>query len=688
VTTLHIDWETRSTVDLKAAGLDNYAKHATTDVWCMGYAFDDEASDLIPFYKNGAVLDPGRDDTQDRIAQHVRNGGVVKAHNAAFELAIWNNIMVPRYGWPELKPEQVRCTMAMAYAMGLPGALDNAAKAVGLTHQKDEAGGRLMLQLAKPRSVSPSGEIAWWDEPEKLERLYAYCKQDVEVERELDKRLMPLSAAEQQLWQLDQEINNRGIQVDTAAIRKAIKVADVEAERLHGDIRRITNNFVGFTSEVARITTWVRDQGVDIPGLAKADVLDALALDTLPDPVRAALLVRQEAGKSSVKKLNTMLLRASADGRVRGTMQYHGAATGRWAGRGIQPHNMPRPSISPEAVEDAIDHINDRDYLSVFYGPPLSVVSDCLRGMICAAPRHELIAVDFANIEGRVLAWLAGEEWKLQAFRQYDTFQLDANGNRIPGKKPGEFLRVGPDIYKLAYAKSFHVGVETVTGKQRQVGKVEELALGYGGGVGAFQTMARGYNVQISDAEAEQIKQGWREVHPRVVAYWYDLEAAAINAVLSPGQKCAAGLKGREVTFLKNGSFLWCKLPSGRVLCYPYPQIESKEMPWGGMKDVLTYMSVGLNNKWERCSTYGGSLAENVTQAVARDVLAEAIVRLEIRTLDVVMHVHDEIVVEIPEDRPANMLPLIEEIMSEVPTWATGLPMAVEGWRGKRYRKG
>ena len=325
--------------------------------------------------------------------------------------------------------------------------------------------------------------------------------------------------------------------------------------------------------------------------------------------------------------------------------------------------------------------------IDMLYGQPMSVISDCLRGFLCAAPGHDLISADFSNIEGRVLAWLAGEQWKLDAFAKVDaSVVLGPDGKPIRNSK-GEKVFTEPDIYQQTAAGILSTDPRTIDKKDRQAyGKVPELALGFGGGVGAFQSMARIYGVDVTDDQADTIKKAWRLQHPNIQSYWYDLERAAYRAISEPGKQFKAGPTGREIIYLVDGSFLLCRLPSKRVLVYPYPKIEMREKIWGDMAESLTYMGENTyTRKWERLETYGGKLSENVTQAVARDLLAHALKSCENQNYFVILHVHDEIVAEVPEG--FGSVSEMEQIMSTTPSWAAGLPVTAEGWRGKSYRK-
>lgn len=672
MTFLYVDFETRSALDLREVGLHNYARHPTTDVWCAAWALGDDEP---------AVWTPGQPVDGNLAAASALDATVV-AHNAPFELAIWNNILVPRYGWPELKPEQTHCTMAAAYAMGLPGSLEDAAMAMGLHVFKDKEGRALMLRMARPRKVNPDGSFTWWDDPEKLERLYEYCRQDVRVGRELHKRLMPLSEKERCVWLLDYKINQKGVRIDRPSAEAAIGMT----ERLKADYDMQMKDATGGAAESCNalipIKEWLGGNGYPVESLAKPDVVELLARNDLTPEVRRVLTLRQEAAKASTAKFQKMVNLAGADDRLRNVVQYHGAATGRWAGRGVQVHNLPRDVPEAETVDRILTLVRqgDADAIDTLYGSPVSVLSLCLRGFFVPEPGKMLVGGDYSAIEGRGTAWFAGEEWKLKAFRAADA-------------------GAGPGIYELTAGKILGIPPEQVDKTQRQAyGKAPELALGYQGGVGAFQTMSKTYGVHVDDAEANNIKVRWRAEHPKIRQTWYDLQGAAISAVQRPGEAFTAGHPDRPVTFKKVGSFLWCLLPSGRALCYPYPKL----LP-GMYGEQLTYMTVPSPDDkkkgkiiadpqntatWARVGTYGGSLLENVVQALCRDLLAEAMLRLDAAGFSVVLHVHDEIVAE--EAPPAPWLDMTGEmsvIMAEVPAWAAGFPVAVKCEAMTRYGK-
>jgi DNA polymerase len=678
---LGCDFETFSQIDLKAKGLHNYATDPSTGVHCLSYGPDPE------HVRTWAEGEPFPEDLRSHIAQ----GGILTAWNAQFELAIWNLCCVHRYGWPELPLNQVRCSMVRAYAMALPGALDDAAPALGVDQRKDAAGHRVMLQLSKPKK---DGTLWRRDDAsfDKFLQLYAYNAQDVRTELACLDRLMELSPSENQLWELDYKINNRGVMCDLVSVDKAITIIQSEQKRLNGEMLKVTGGVVGSCNEVQMLGKWIALQGVQMDGLAKADVLNALADDdeqeesnspwgeSLPPAVRRALELRQEAAKSSTAKLVAMREKASADGRIRNMHQFHAASTGRWAGRGVQPQNLfrTRAGITQEDIEAMFSMLCDKEMFDLFYGPSMAAISDCIRGMLIAGEGNELVACDFSAIEARALAWLAGQESVLEVFRTH-------------GK-----------IYEYDAANVFHVLLlEKVTKVQRQIGKVVRLSMGYGGGVGAFQAMARTYDVHVPDGDADTLKKAWRQANQKIVAYWYDLEAA-VSAAMAEGCMSSAGPIGRQVKFRKAGSFLWALLPSGRALCYPYPELRMVMTPWGEEKEQLTFMTVvdqtqkkkakilpdpNAKGRWQRVSTYGGSLAENMTQAIARDLLADAMVKIEAEGIEVVFHVHDEAVAEVKQFRAQYALDRMVKIMSTTPAWAKGLPLAAEGFHGKRYRK-
>ena len=667
--TLHIDFETRGTLDLKAVGLYRYARHSLTDVWCMGWAYDAGSISLWT---------PATDASE--ILQRVANGECVVAHNAQFELQIWNSIMVPRYGWPVLRPEQTYCTMAQCYAMNLPGALEDAALALGLDARKDTEGRALMLRMARPRHVNGS-IVTWWDDPEKLERLYSYCRQDVRVERALDARLMPLSDYERRVWLMDYEINSRGIKVDSASARASIDLAEAVKASADETIADLTHDKVEKHTALLAMKQWMADEGVPVTGLAKQDIIDLLEQSDLPPAVRTVLEIRQEVGKASVAKLDKML-ELAYDDRVYFILQYHGAGTGRWAGRGLQPHNFIRDVPAAEDVELALRLVREGNYqmLQALYGPPLSMVSRCLRSFFVASEGKTLIVGDFSAIEGRGTAWVSGEHWKVQAFVAADE-------------------KRGPGIYELTYAKAFGVPIESVKNpsKERQIGKVMELLLGYQGGIGALRRGGGALVADESDDTLNDWKLLWRGAHKNVVRSWYGLQEAAINAVQNPGQVFSMASVNTRIDFKVAGSFLWCKLPSGRCLCYPYPKIlEGKYGP------QLTYMTVPSSEdakagrvvydeanspKWARVSTYGGSLMENVVQAICRDLLVWCMLKLHGMGAQIVLHVHDEIVIEVDIAKAEKAREIMEDVMRTAPTWAEGFPLWATPAIMRRYGK-
>lgn len=677
----HLDIETRSTVDLKTAGLYRYFEDASTEVVIVRWRLGDQRGNL-------ASIEP--------FLAHIRAGGMVRGHNIAFDREGWNTKVAPTlrmigFDAPDIAVEQTDCTQARCAALSVPQKLDGAGKALSLKITKDDEGQRLMLRMCKPKRIV-DGVPEWHETPEQLARLDLYCERDVDSEHELDRVVPPLSAAERRVWVLDQKINARGVQLDTDLVDDALAVAEVAASEASTRIWELTDGAVERCTQTAKIVAWLNARGIVASSIAKGETEDLLLRTDLfgDDLARQVVELRRATAKSSVAKYRAMQRSVCADGRVRGTLAYHGASTGRWAGRLIQPQNLPR--ILDYADDVLRLHSILRAYpdareayaiCAMMWDNPLEILSRALRSMIVAAPGHVLIGGDYSNIEGRVNAWLAGETWKVKAFAEFDA-------------------GIGHDLYVLSYGRAFGVSPENVDKHGRQQGKVMELALGYQGGVRAFQKMAAGYGMVVTDARADELKVAWRDAHPRIVESWYELQDAAIEAVRHPGMKVPC-LSGR-IQYLMAHGVLWCRLPSGRALSYVAPWVESGECKtckgtgrveeddclecWGRgeIKARVAFMGVdSATKRWGKQALYGGLQCENVVQAIARDILVEGMFRLEDAGYPLVLTVHDENLTEVPEGfgSPEELAAL----MSIVPAWAEGLPIAVSPWKDQRYVK-
>lgn len=576
----------------------------------------------------------------------------VCAHNAGFERLMLASALP---AWPQPELSRWDCTAARAARQALPRSLEGAGEALGLAVQKDKEGHALMMRMCKPRDYNEDGTPIWWEDDARMQRLAAYCARDVEVERELDRRLKQLSPFLKDLWCFTETINDRGVEVDTAFATDAIARSEEARKALDTEITMLSNGAIKTASNVPALRAWLKDLNVILPdteddSLAKKKLLEYLADTTLPAPVRRVLEIRLEAGKTSVAKYQAMIRRASTDQRVRGNFVFHGAATGRYAGSGIQPQNLPR-----KTVKNWDEARSNLDALS------LDDLSRMIRGTIVAPSGKTLIWADYAAIEARGIAWLAGAKELVQQFAD------------------------GVDAYKSMAATIYdrdpsQIGNESI---ERQLGKQVILGAGYGMGPAKFQITCDGYGIPVDEALAERAIKTYRGTYPKIPAFWDRLEAAAKSAVQTPGREFHVG----RISYTVREGFLLCRLPSGRTLHYANPRIGTVQSKWGE-KDVLQYDAVHpMSKKWGAEATWGGKLAENVTQATCADLIMEAMLRLEKAGYPVVLSVHDEVVCEIPDDVVPFATRAIPKIMCEPPKWADSFPIKAEVKSGKRYGK-
>ena len=631
-----IDFETRSAVDLRKTGVYKYASDPSTDIWCMAYK--------APWSDDVQVWLPG-DEMDAHLEDWIVEGGLLSAWNANFERTIWNEIMVSRYQWPRTSIKQWRCTMAQASAMGLPRALGQAASVLGVEEQKDKAGVALMLRMARPRKVNADGSYTWWNTKDKIDTLVAYCIQDVKTELSVAATLNDMPDSERRLYQLDQRINDRGVKVDLDLIERVSKLANSASENIDAEIKRLTNGQVKAATNAMDLTAWLRGYGLQVKSVDKQTVTRMLGMEKLHPIIKQVLRLRQDGAKSSTAKYEAMVNAANADNRMRGLLMYHGAATGRWSGRLVQPQNFPRPQKKQDELDQIIAKLKADEDVSE-YGAGTVLASDLLRSMLIAEDGHRLMFADYSAIEARVLAWIAGQTDLVETFRN------------------------GGDVYKEMASAIYNVNVENVTDGQRQVGKMAILGCGYGMGGKRFAEQCATMGINVDEDEAKRIVSVYREKNNRIAQYWRDSENEFVEMVKEAGRVRSVELP----------------LPSGRSLTYHNPRIIQRETPWGAMRDTAQVDTLNsVTRQWVSQIIWGGLLTENVVQATARDLMATAMMALELKGYNVILSVHDEIISEVPDD--FGSLEEMIEIMTRVPAWADGCPVNAEGKVGKRYRK-
>ncbi|BCG57464.1 DNA polymerase [Paenibacillus sp. URB8-2] len=646
MTVLQIDIETFSSVDITKCGVYPYVEASDFEVLLFGYAFDDEpvqVIDLVDF-----------EDIPQRVLDALWNPDVIKtAYNANFE-----RTALARHFEKPMLAEQWRCTSVLALTMGLPGTLDQVAKVLKLEQQKDSWGKALIKYFSVPcKPTKTNGQRTRnfpHHDPDKWAGFKSYCGQDVETERDVRKKLLKYepSEFEHRLWVLDQKINDSGIRIDPLLVERAIECdADFQRRRTE-EARELTG--LENPNSVTQLKTWLEEQeGITVEGLTK-DTVPVLLEQVKGENSRRMLELRQEMSKTSVKKYEAMSRALCQDNRVRGLLQFYGAnRTGRWAGRLVQVHNLPQNKLKDLELARDLLLAGEYELLELLFDSVPGVLSQLIRTAFIPLDGNRFIVSDFSAIEARVIAWLAGEQWRIDVFNSH-------------GK-----------IYEASAAQMFHLPIDEITKDLRGKGKIAELALGYGGSVGALEVMGA-LKMGLSIEELLPLVKSWRAANPKITKLWWDVDAAAMAAVQDRKRvKLQFG-----ISFLYESGYLFLQLPSGRRLSYANPQI--KEGKFG--KPALTYDGVDQTKKtWGRIDTYGPKLVENIVQAIARDCLAESMLQLDARGYQLRMHVHDEVIIDEPEEQ--DSLEEIADIMGKPIPWAPGLPLRADGFETTFYRK-
>lgn len=652
---LSIDIETKSSVDIGKAGLYRYAQSDDFEILLFAYRYGNEDVQIIDLAQGEKI--------PDKIVEDFRNPQIVKhAYNAAFE---WYCMNKAGYETPLC---QWKCTMIHGLYCGYAAGLDATGKAIGLPQDKRKltTGKALIRYFCAPCKPTKNNGKRTWNlpkhAPEKWELFKEYCKQDVVTESAILRRLdaFPVPEEEETLWQMDIRMNAFGVKVDTALISGALQINDHSTELLENEARAITG--LRNPNSSVQLLDWIHDNGVEMDNLQKVTVTEKLS-DDLPDDVRRALEIRQQLGKTSIKKYVAMDTAKGKDDRVRGLTQYYGAnRTGRWAGRLVQMQNLPRNYI--KTLDYARKLVKDRNYggIKLLYGNVPDTLSQLIRTAFIPSEGNKFVVADFSAIEARVIAWLAGETWVNDVFATH-------------GK-----------IYEATASQMFHVPIEKIAKGNpeyalRQKGKVATLALGYQGGANALIAMGA-LNMGLSEEELPDIVHRWRNANPRIRDLWYAVEEAALLVMQTAQPQAIYNLIfNLESDIVYGQNFLTVQLPSGRKLYYPRPFL--KENQFG--KLAIHYYTVGQQTrKWEVTSTYGGKMTENIVQAIARDCLAETLRRIDAKGLQVVFHVHDEVIIDAPMGTTVDE---ICNLMAEPIPWAPGLILKGAGFESNYYMK-
>ncbi|MDK7664368.1 DNA polymerase [Cytobacillus oceanisediminis] len=655
--TLSIDIETFSSVDIKKAGLFKYVQSPDFEILLFAYSVDGGPTQIIDLVKGEQI--------PIEVLQALADFNVTKhAYNAAFE---WY-CLSKYFEWdPASWLNAWRCTMFHGLYCGYTAGLGPTAVALGLPNDKRKMsmGTALIKQFCTPTKPTKKngGRVRTLPhhEPEKWVLFKDYCVQDVEVEKEIERRLssFPVPEQEQKLWELDQLINARGVKVDQQLIDGALYVDQVSTASLTEEAVKITG--LPNPNSAPQLTKWLSSKGVEVENLQKETV--SSLVETTEGDVKRALEIRQELSKTSVKKYQAMEIAGCSDGRVRGLLQFYGAnRTGRWAGRLVQVQNLPRNYL--DTLGHARELVREKkvDALKLVYGNVPDTLSQLIRTAFIPSEGNLLYVSDFSAIEARVIAWLAGEQWRLNVFNTHGKI-YEASASQMFGV-PIELIKKGNPEYDL-----------------RQKGKVAELALGYQGGSGALISMGA-LNTGLTEEELPDIVRRWRSSNKRIQDLWYSLENAALSVMRDGHPAGVRGLIFARESDIQNGlDFLTVTLPSGRKLFYVKPHLADNNFG----KEAIHYY--GLNQttkKWEKVSTYGGKLVENVVQAIARDCLAETLRRLQDVGILPVMHIHDEVVLDEPKE---TKLEFITDIMGQPISWAPGLPLKGDGFVTSYYMK-